>query len=325
MKKILSVIFAVSSIALLVGLTGCTKTIFDEFENEYVLKSGELTLTEINGDLTTLKIPSSIDEYAVTAIGENAFLRAEDVVSVTIPNSIKFIASDAFHGSDVLGEIILEEGNEAYKLINGNLYDIDVTTIFRYVVSNTSYAFSLPSTVTTINDFAFAFGQLYNITLPSTLEKIDNYAFYRSELIMISIPETVVSIGSWVFSGCFELAVVNLPKNITSIGDGLFNNCYSLLDIEIPSGVTSIGSQAFYQCKVISEIIIPDTVTSINHSAFDGCIRLKEIFIPSSVETINGSIFGNCNITISTSLSERPSGWSEKFNSDNTVNWNVTA
>ena len=91
------------------------------------------------------------------------------------------------------------------------------------------YINNLPVTVISVS----AFGLRSNISsfeLPSTLETIERYAFGDTSITNIHIPNNVTSIGSYAFYGCENLESINIPLSL-NINNHAFYNCENLSDI----------------------------------------------------------------------------------------------
>ena len=67
-----------------------------------LLEDGTAEIATYCGSEKQLVIPSQLDGYAVTAIGDHAFYRYESLTSVTIPDSVSAIDDSAFSGCDEL-------------------------------------------------------------------------------------------------------------------------------------------------------------------------------------------------------------------------------
>ena len=74
----------------------------------YEVKNGTATLTSYIGTATEVTVPSEIDGYAVTALGDSLF-KDKDVTSVTLPASVTSIGWFAFYGCDQLQTVTLGE------------------------------------------------------------------------------------------------------------------------------------------------------------------------------------------------------------------------
>ena len=74
----------------------------------YEVKNGTATLTSYVGSATEVIVPSVVDGYAVTAIGDNMF-KDTGVVSVTLPASVTSIGWFAFYGCGALKTVTLGE------------------------------------------------------------------------------------------------------------------------------------------------------------------------------------------------------------------------
>ena len=77
-------------------------------EFTYEVKNGTATLTSYTGSATEVVVPSEIDGYAVTALGEGLF-KDTGVTSVTLPASVTSIGWFAFYGCAALQSVTLGE------------------------------------------------------------------------------------------------------------------------------------------------------------------------------------------------------------------------
>jgi LPXTG-motif cell wall-anchored protein len=96
---------------------------------EYTVKDGKITINQYTGNDTAVTIPTEIDGYKVTTIGENAF-NNKVIESVTIPEGIISIEANAFAGNHLsilkLPDSIVEIGDSAFAA--NNLFDIKMPT-----------------------------------------------------------------------------------------------------------------------------------------------------------------------------------------------------
>lgn len=82
------------------------------------------------------------------------------------------------------------------------------------------------------------------LTLPSTLTTIDDYAFaFYLNVKDVQIPYGVTTIGNNAFSDCYKIENVVLPGTVKKIGNYAFSVCDSLNSITIPASVTEIGEK----------------------------------------------------------------------------------
>jgi TolB-like protein len=260
--------------------------------------------------LTSVSIP-----FSVTAIGNGAFYNCLNLTSVSIPSSVTAIGNGAFAVCDSLTSITVDSRNPAYAIVDGVLFDKSIRTIIRYPAGKKAGTYAIPSSVTSIGDYAFDDCEsLINITIPSSVTSIGKHAFSDcSSLTSISIPSSVTSIGEWAFSGCSSLTSVSIPSSVTSIGRWAFSVCSSLTSASIPSSVTSIGERAFSGCSSLTNVSIPSSVTSIEQEAFYNCTSLISVSIPSSVTSIRARAFSYCSSLTSITLSRRTQVGTDAF------------
>jgi len=271
--------------------------------------------------LTSIDLPENL-----TSIGSSAFSNS-GITSIRIPKNVETIGSGAFSGCNIK-EFSIDEENASFTLIDGVIYNKDVTKIvyindnitevvipatvkdissaFKGSLTIEKVTFEAGSALTSIGSSAFnGCSSLTSIKIPSGVTSIGSSAFYGcSSLTSIDIPDGVTSIGNSAFSGCSSLTSIEIPEGVTSIGNSAFSGCSSLTSIEIPEGVTSIGSNAFSSCSSLTSIEIPEGVTSIGYRAFYNCSLLTSIEIPESLTSIGDSAFSGCSSLTSIEIPE---------------------
>jgi hypothetical protein len=226
--------------------------------------------------VANISIPES-----VTTIGDCAFSSCYSLTSITIPESVTTIGNYAFSSCYSLTTIIVDINNQYYSSDeHGVLFNKDKSELIQYPRGNIRTSYTIPSSVTVIDDYAFYYcTNLTDVIIPDDVTIIGDNTFEKcTSLTNIVIPDSVTSIGTSAFSGCTKLTDVKISGGITNVSDSTFSGCTSLINVTIPDGVTSIDSSAFEGCTGITNVTIPDSVTSIGGSAFDGCTKISATY-----------------------------------------------
>lgn len=263
--------------------------------------TGLVETTDIPADII---IPSSIDNYTVTAIGDEAFKDWTTIKSITIPASITAIGENVFSGCKGLSKISVDKTNSCFTEINWVLFSKDMTRLICYPPGKAGSSYIIPTSVTTIGSSAFnSCAALTTITISTVgVTTIGSYAFYGcTNLTNITLPSGITSIENCTFSFCSSLTDINIPLNVTTIGNYAFNGCSKLKSINssadpttLPEVLTYIGHDAFRDCVKLPSITIPDTVTYIGYDAFNGCTELAGVNIPAGITRIDTRTFASC-------------------------------
>ena len=272
-----------------------------------------VTITKYTGKESTVILPSTINSWHVTKIGEAAFQDNTTITSVTIPANVTEIGSNAFAGCTNLtsvnyegdwSNLTIQSGNPAVQdAANEQLFDFKfilnntAVIVTRYRYKGTAADVTIPSCykgkpVTMIDHAAFFNSAVTSVTIPDSVTSIGDNAFgFCSQLTNISIPNSVTDIGFSAFAHCTSLKSITLPSSLSSISEALFSGCSQLTTIHIPDSVLSIQSNAFYHCRNLETIRIPVSVTLIETDAFAGCPSLMTVTYPGSKtqwDKING-------------------------------------
>ncbi len=223
----------------------------------------------------------------------------------------------------VTGVVVLIDklgGNEVGGLLGPGKNDDD-----SYMDRDASHI-DIPYGVTEIKEGQFeGFSNLVSVSIPETVTSIGENAFAGSSLESITILDSVESIGDRAFIGCHNLTSVSI-ENVEIIGRGAFEGCYNLESITIPfigltaydsdhayfgyifgadsyysnssyvpsslktvvvTNALSIESDAFYGCYNIESITLNDGVERIGSAAFSGCTSIKSLTIPHISENLS--------------------------------------
>ena len=216
-----------------------------------VISIGDSAFTNCES-LTDITIPNS-----VTSIGNGVFEWCKNLTSVTIPSSVTSIGNYAFAYCDSLASITVDNQNQYYCSVDGNLFDKDKKTLIQYAIGKQDSLYTIPSGVTSIGDSAFA---------------------GCDGLTDVTIPGSVTSIGDSAFADCSSLTSVTIPSSVTSIDDGAFYICYSLKDIYYA------GSEEQWQNIIIGDYNNPLTRANIHYNSGTDTEPTKFAGIPTVSE-----------------------------------------
>ena len=249
---------------------------------------------------TKCNLPSSL-----TSIGDAAFPGTMvNVEEINLPN-LTYLGANNFLNNQTVKRIVnlgtitsLPQANMSYgtfmncKQLESAVLPSTLQTIgqgiFRNCTSLTSIIFSGSSSLTTIQNNAFAgCTSLVTFNIPSTLTSIGGSAFSNNRLMEgeLNLPN-LTSLGSNAFLNCSSLTKVKNLGSITSIpadnNNGVFRNCSSLTEINLPSTLTSIGANAFRGCSNLETLVVlATTPPTLGSNSLTGTNANLKIYVPN--------------------------------------------
>lgn len=267
----------------------CPSLVMSDYTAQFILvKNGFLdpppktvTITKYTGTESTVILPSTINSWPVTKIGEDAFQDNTTITSVTIPASVTEIGSNAFAGCTNLtsvhyagdwSNLTIQSGNPAVQdAANAPLFN------FEFILNNTAVV---------VTNYKYN-GAAADVTIPSRYQgkpvtTIGHAAFFNSAVTSVTIPDSVTSISDEAFINCPKLTNISIPNSVTYIGFSAFSSCTSLKSITLPSSLSFISGALFLGCSQLTTIHIPVSVTSIGNNAFADCPSLMTVTYPGS-------------------------------------------
>lgn len=256
-----------------------------------------VTITKYTGTESTVILPSTINSWPVTKIGEDALKDNTTITSVTIPGSVTEIGANAFAGCTNLtsvhyegdwSNLTIQSGNPAVQdAANEQLFD------FEFILNNTAVI---------VNNYRCK-GTAADVTIPSCYKgkpvtAINNAAFPNSAVTSVTIPDSVTSIPDAAFVNCSQLTNISIPNSVTYIGFSAFDGCASLKSITLPSSLRTIGNSAFAGCPSLMTVTYPGSKTQWDDNITKGsnndvlennliCAKLEATFVPDNGESIS--------------------------------------
>lgn len=176
-------------------------------------------------------------------------------------------------------------------------------------------AVTLPDTLLSIGDSAFAATGLTSVTLPGGITSIGDGAFQNTQLTSVSVAENADTFACFFYepdtNGNPRLYQVHLPSGLQgAVGYGIFLHAplRSLQpDFVTPRDLTRIGQSAMSGVAA-TYVWLNDGLTTIEDGAFHSCEALRFVRIPGSCTFIGNGVFPE-NTTLNTTLLIDGSDW----------------
>lgn len=227
----------------------------------------------------------------VTKIDNEALKGNDNIVSITIPGSVKDIGNNAFEGCTKLERVIFTNPEKTSKNliirlsafqnckklteceIPARAYQV-VGNIFKGCTSLTEVK------VNAANPYYFTQdGVLFGPAL------VEYEPQYDDAYALQSYPA-----GR---QGAYTIPSEVNGKEIDQIWTSGFEDASGLTGISIPSSIGRLGTAAF-EGTGLTNVVIPDTVQQVDPAVFQNCTKLVSVKLPAGLAEIDQYMFANC-------------------------------
>lgn len=295
-----------------------------------------------------IDIPSTINGYSVTSIGEYAFFDCSKITAITIPSSVALIENQAFTRCTGLTSVVILDGVKeiGYGAFAGctKLKSVVIPDSVEFIgnsVFSNCFMLSeikLPASGTSIGkDFLdetayykstdnWQNGSLYIdgylieanpdaeglFSVDSGTKYIADYAFENnSKITSVELPDSVIKIGNSAFSGCTAIQKISIPDKVETINPFTFCNCRALVDVTVGTRVKTIGNAAFSGCTALKTVVLPGNIITIENNAFSGCTSLESVSFEKSLKSIDDEAFYYCESLKNVFFNGKKSEWEQ--------------
>lgn len=296
MKKQMLVTVLIPMICILILLTGSAaadkaripaKTTIIEAQAFY----GDTSLDEV-------VLPENLQRIESKAFAYSSVKR------IYLPESLNYIAPDAFQGCTTVGW-----GKD--KTYASDYFDSKSNLTFErdeYPEETPKEYFSFSDNgdgTCTLTEYS---GTEMDVVIPRTNEEglpvthIGYQAFSGKGINSVYMPDTVIRLGWNAFNSCSYLTDIHLSKGLTSTepydgGGSVFAGCTSLTEIDIPASVKTIGEDTFRGCSNLTTVTLHEGLTNIGADAFKYCNNMGELVLPRSMQSIGAYALRDCGFT----------------------------
>lgn len=210
------------------------------------------------------KLKSVILPNSTTEIKRDAFASCPVLESFNVPYEVSKLSPSSECPS--LKSIHVSEANGHFSDIDGVAFNKDATDIIWFPLGKTGH-FTLPSSLTSIGENAFAGTHITSLEIPSSVTSIHRGAFYGS-----------------------SLEEIRLPDNLKNISEGMFQNCVSLHTVRLGASTEFIGNYAFdgtsltslYVAAQLPPYVSSDAFTNNTLSLFENCA----LYVPQECKSL---------------------------------------
>lgn len=222
---------------------------------------------------------------SVETIGYGAF-NESSLKKINFPKSVKHIGDSALVNTPSLSTITVDPDNPYYD--SREDCNALIETANNRLIAGGSKCTEIPSSVTSITDFAFyAKDGLSRITIPGSIHRIGNHVFVFCEnLSQVTFSEPLESIGVMAFSFTGLTSVV-IPNSVDTIQEAAFGGSSKIKKVTLGSGLKLIGQEAFSPGSaqtsidtVVCYATTPPVMENIN--CFNGAYGRATLFVPQA-------------------------------------------
>lgn len=190
--------------------------------------------------LNKIALPNS-----TTTIEKDAFARCTTLESIDIPAAASSVLPS--DGCTALRSISVSGANTSYTGLDGVLLNADASRIVWFPMGKGG-SYSLPTTVTSIGDYAFRGCSIETFSFPDNITQLGTGVFMNSKVREVKMPGSLRLVPTATFQGCSQLHVVRLGGKTNMISDYAFDGC-PLTDIYVEAQLPPVCSALSFASK----------------------------------------------------------------------------
>lgn len=227
----------------------------------------------------------------VTKIGDEALKGNDNIVSITIPGSVKDIGNNAFEGCTKLERVIFTNPGQA----SGNL-----------IIRVSAFQDCKKLTECEIPARAYqVVGNIFKDCTSLTKVKVNaaNPYYFTQDGVLFGPAlvnykpqyDDAYALQSYPAGrqGAYTIPSSVNGKEIDQVWTSGFEGAASLTDITIPASIGRLGTAAF-ESTGLTHVTIPDTVQQVDPAVFQNCTELVSVKLPAGLAEIDQYMFANC-------------------------------
>lgn len=228
----------------------------------------------------------------VTKIDNEALKGNDNIVSITIPGSVKDIGNNAFEGCTKLERVIFTNPEKTSKNLIirlsafqncKKLTECEIPARAYQVVGNVFKGCTSLTEVTVNKNNPYYFTDDCGVLFGPALVNYEPQ--YDDAYALQSYPA-----GR---QGAYTIPSKVNGKEIDQIWTSGFEGASGLTDITIPASIGRLGTAAF-ESTGLTHVTIPDTVKQVDPAVFQNCTELVSVKLPAGLAEIDQYMFANC-------------------------------
>ena len=257
--------------------SGCSKLKIINNSKSYFIKDDVIYngfKTSVVGTLNKITSKRLILLDGIKTINRNSFWNCKGIETIVFPESLNDIGYNPFVGCS---NIHFESYSPYYKVVDGVLYNKDMSKIVCYPAWKAIGEVSIPDSVNILERGAFS-GCSHMTRIHLHNVNIINKSCFTNcnSLKAVYCSDLITYIGEWAFAYCSSLEKISIHKG-TIVDNNALSNCPAKIEVrddfsnylfESENRYTLLGMQKAYKGKIDSILIDPPYNSHIDYIGY---------------------------------------------------------